>query len=112
MYSNFALVTALLLVTPFVAGSPLPVPLRSNLGAQNNMDIHLPDGATSVSAETINNLAIVIAETVYIMSDGSVVPEVPGTTLVPPTSAPTQGPTNPGAGPTTILTPPPFPGRK
>uniref|UniRef100_A0A182PAG5 Uncharacterized protein n=1 Tax=Anopheles epiroticus TaxID=199890 RepID=A0A182PAG5_9DIPT len=115
MAAKLILVASVLLVavSPFSAANPvraLPVSLQStNLGAQKNMDIRLPEGATSVTAETINNLSIVFADTVYIMADGSVVPENPTTTASPP--ATTTAPSNGGTG-APVITPPTFPGRK
>uniref|UniRef100_A0A182VXF6 Uncharacterized protein n=1 Tax=Anopheles minimus TaxID=112268 RepID=A0A182VXF6_9DIPT len=102
----------LVAVAPFAAASPiggLPINLRTNLGAQKNLDIQLPEGASSVTADTINHLAIVFADTVYIMSDGSVVPENP-TTTAPPSLSSTTAPPNGTGGP--VITPPTFPGRK
>uniref|UniRef100_A0A182NFT4 Uncharacterized protein n=1 Tax=Anopheles dirus TaxID=7168 RepID=A0A182NFT4_9DIPT len=113
MAAKLILVACVLLVAGAsfaVAGPVLPLSLQSNLGAQKNMDIHLPEGATSVSAETINNLAIVFADTVYIMADGSVVPENPITTVAPP--APITTTVAPGETSGPIITPPTFPGRK
>uniref|UniRef100_A0A182MKI2 Uncharacterized protein n=1 Tax=Anopheles culicifacies TaxID=139723 RepID=A0A182MKI2_9DIPT len=101
-------------VAPFTTAGPLgslPINLRSNLGAQKNLDVQLPDGSSSITAETINNLAIVFADTVYIMSDGSVVPENPTTTVVPPVSSTTMPPNGSSTG-GPVITPPTFPGRK
>uniref|UniRef100_A0A182SK20 DUF4794 domain-containing protein n=1 Tax=Anopheles maculatus TaxID=74869 RepID=A0A182SK20_9DIPT len=108
MAAKLFLIASVLLVAvaaPFAVASPLPI----SLGAQKNMDIHLPEGSTSVTAETINNLSIVFADTVYIMADGTVVPENPTTTVVPPVS--TTAPPNGGTG-APVITPPTFPGRK
>uniref|UniRef100_A0A240PLR6 Uncharacterized protein n=2 Tax=gambiae species complex TaxID=44542 RepID=A0A240PLR6_ANOGA len=107
----------LVAVAPFAASSPvraLPVSLQSNLGAQKNMDIHLPEGATSVTADTINNLSIVFADTVYILADGSVVPENPTTTtgLPPLSTTAATPPANGGGTGSPVITPPTFPGRK
>uniref|UniRef100_A0A182R376 Uncharacterized protein n=1 Tax=Anopheles funestus TaxID=62324 RepID=A0A182R376_ANOFN len=115
MAAKLIVVASVLLVAvaPFAAAGPvggLPLNLRSNLGPQKNIDIQLPEGASSVTAETINNLAIVFADTVYIMSDGSVVPENPITTLAPPASSTTAPPNGSTGGP--VITPPTFPGRK
>uniref|UniRef100_A0A182QJP3 Uncharacterized protein n=1 Tax=Anopheles farauti TaxID=69004 RepID=A0A182QJP3_9DIPT len=113
MAAKLILVASVLLVAvaPFATAGPvMPLNLKSSLGAQKNMEILLPEGASSVTADTINNLAIVFADTVYIMSDGSVVPENPTTTLAPPSTITTTVSNGGTGGP--IITPPTFPGRK
>uniref|UniRef100_A0A182KEZ8 Uncharacterized protein n=1 Tax=Anopheles christyi TaxID=43041 RepID=A0A182KEZ8_9DIPT len=117
MAAKLILVASILLVAaaPFAVANPvraLPISLQSSLGAQKNMDIQLPEGATTVTADTINNLSIVFADTVYIMTDGSVVPENPITTTAPPPLSTTAPPNNGGGTGTPVITPPTFPGRK
>uniref|UniRef100_A0A182FQA7 Uncharacterized protein n=1 Tax=Anopheles albimanus TaxID=7167 RepID=A0A182FQA7_ANOAL len=121
MYSN---AVALLCVAAVVLTSHGSVMAKSlpglriadSVATPKRLEIVDPSAATSVQADTIESLTLVVAETVYIMSDGNIVPGNPSTTIPPfPTTSVTGVPTFstvPTGTSAPNLTPPVFPGRK
>ncbi|ETN66957.1 hypothetical protein AND_001248 [Anopheles darlingi] len=121
MYSNAVVllsVAAVLVLAGHgsVMAKSLPgLRIADSVATPKRLEVVDPNAATSVSADTIENLTIVVADTVYILSDGSIVPENPSTTIPPFPTVSTGIPTFstvPTGTSAPNLTPPVFPGRK